>query len=353
VTGGERRRRVGSAPTLADVAARAEVSVSTAARVLRNPDTTVDPALAARVRVAAEELDYVPNVLARTLRGGGPTMVGLVVGDMLDPYYGAIAESITEAAESEHSMVAIVSNMQRSPELELKHCRQLWGHRVSGLILAGGGFDQWTHFAEFERMVTQIRSSGVAVVSLSPRGVDLPTFCVDNVRVGALMAERLLADGHRRIGVLVGPARGEVTQQRLRGATAAIEAAGGEFVAEHGDYSAAAGAQLIRKVIADHPELTGFVAGSDSMAIGVIAGLTAAGLRVPEDVSVVSTGNTQMAGWSSPPLTTVDVRLADCGRAALSYVAAHVGQARKPAARALVPRLVEGGSVAAVRPESA
>jgi LacI family transcriptional regulator len=301
--------------------------------------------------VAADELKYVPNVLARTLRGGGPTMVGLIVGDMLDPYYGAIAESITEAAESEHSMVAIVSNMQRSPELELKHCQQLWGHRVSGLILAGGGFDQWTHFAEFERTVTQIRSSGVAVVSLSPRGVDLPTFCVDNVRVGALMAETLVAAGHRRIGVLVGPPRSEVTQQRLRGATEVIEAAGGEHVVEHGDYSSAAGAQLIGKVLADHPELTGFVVGTDTMAIGVIAGLKSAGLRVPADVSVVSTGNTHMAGWASPPLTTVDVRLAECGRAALSYVAAHVGQGKRAPARVLVPRLVEGGSVAHVRPE--
>jgi LacI family transcriptional regulator len=351
MTGRERSRRVGAAPTLADVARRAEVSVSTAARVLRNPDTTVDPALAARVRVAAEELRYVPNVLARTLRGGGPTMVGLIVGDMLDPYYGAIAESITEAAESEHSMVAIVSNMQRSPELELKHCQQLWGHRVSGLILAGGGFDQWTHAAEFERVVNQIRSSGVAVVSLSPRGVDLPTFCVDNVRVGGLMAQALVSAGHRRIGVLVGPPRSEVTQQRLRGAVEVVAAAGGEHVVEHGDYSSEGGARLVGKVLADHPELTGFVVGTDTMAIGVIAGLKAAGLRVPADVSVVSTGNTHMAGWSSPPLTTVDVRLADCGRAALSYVAAHVGGAKRPAVRALVPRLVAGGSVGPVRSE--
>jgi LacI family transcriptional regulator len=79
------------APTLADVARVAEVSLSTAARVLRDPATKVAPDLVERVRLAARELDYVPNVLARSLRGGTPTMVGLIVGDMLDPYYGAIA----------------------------------------------------------------------------------------------------------------------------------------------------------------------------------------------------------------------------------------------------------------------
>ncbi len=320
--------------------------MSTAARVLRDPQTNVDPELAARVRVAADELEYVPNVLARTLRGGGPTMVGLIVGDMLDPYYGSIAETVTEAAESEHSMVAIVSNMQRSPVLELKHCQQLWGHRVSGLILAGGGFDQWTHFGEFAKTVNHIRRSGVAVVSLAPRGVDLPTFCVDNVRVGALMAETLVGLGHRRVGILVGPPRSEVTQQRLRGAAEVVADAGGESVVKHADYTSEAGARIVREVLEERPDLTGFVVGTDMMAIGVIAGLKAAGRRVPEDVSVVSAGNTHMSTWATPSLTTVDTHIPDCGRAALSYIAAQVGRTKQPAVRALEPRLVTGGSVA-------
>ena len=147
------------APTLNDVARAAGVSLSTAARVLRDPATKVAPDLVERVQLAARELDYVPNVLARSLRGGTQTMVGLIVGDMLDPYYGVIAETVTEAAETAHQMVAIVSNMQRSAELELKHCEQLWQRRVSGLILAGGGFDQHTHFEQLRALILRVQAS--------------------------------------------------------------------------------------------------------------------------------------------------------------------------------------------------
>ena len=81
-------------PTLADVARLAGVSVSTAGRVLRQQDWPVDQAMKERVLAAAAELSYVPNLMARTLRAGGPAMVGLVVGNMLDPYYGEIAEVV-------------------------------------------------------------------------------------------------------------------------------------------------------------------------------------------------------------------------------------------------------------------
>ncbi len=117
--------------TLVEVAKAAGVSVSTAGRVLRDADYHVDPALGERVREAAARLGYVANVLARSLRGGTPGLVGLIVGDMLDPYYAEIAEAVTQHAESTHGLLALVCNMQRDPLLEIKYCRQLWEHRVA------------------------------------------------------------------------------------------------------------------------------------------------------------------------------------------------------------------------------
>src|SRR5690606_34745341 len=103
--------KIPRSPTLADVAKKAGVSVSTAARALGTSRYRVHPGMKQMVLAAAEELGYVPNMLARSLRGGAPTTVGIVLGDILDPYYGEIASVITTQSESAHSMLAIVCNM--------------------------------------------------------------------------------------------------------------------------------------------------------------------------------------------------------------------------------------------------
>ena len=221
-------RRAGS-PTLVDVAREAGVSVSTAGRVLSDGGWPVDAELKERVLAAADRLSYVPNLLARTLRAGRPALVGLVVGNMLDPYYGEIAEAITRHAEASSTMLAMVCNMQRDPVLELKYCRQLWEHRVSGLILAGGGFDQITHHDKLVTILDQMVRSGVVVTTLSPRGIDAPVFSVDNEMVGKMAACELLEHGHRHIGITVGRILNDVRKKRLRGMTAAIQEAGARY----------------------------------------------------------------------------------------------------------------------------
>jgi LacI family transcriptional regulator len=334
-------------PTLQDVARRAEVSTSTAARVLRGTDQSVNAALRERVRSAAREIGYVPNVLARSLRGGGPRMVGLVVGDMLDPYYGAIADAVTRHAESAHGMIALVCNMQRDPLLELRYCHQMWEHRVAGLILAGGGFDQWSHLDRLAQVVEQMTRSGIIVTTLSPRNLPVPTFCVDNVEVGELAAEHLVDAGHRRIGIVLGPVQNEVTQLRLHGVSRRLAAAGVGFRILHTDYTAEAGAKAMHALLACDPTLTGFIGGSDAMATGMVNWLRGAGYAVPRQISVVGIGGTQLAQLCRPRLVTVDVSLAESGRAALDFIAAGTEDGDAVPRQIPPPRLIPGDSVAA------
>ena len=333
------------APTLVEVAAAAGVSVSTAARVLRNADYPVDPALKEQVQAAAAELGYVPNILARNLRAGAPTMIGLVVGDMLDPYYGEIAESITKRAESLHSMLAIVCNMQRDPLLEIKYCQLLWEHRVAGLILAGGGFDQWSHFDRLSSLVQQMTKSGVSVVTLSPRGLETPALCVDNEAVGRAMATYLVKRGHRRIGVLLGPPESETTQLRLRGIINTLSEARAGFHVLHADYNVESGSNAVAVLIKRDPNITGFIVGSSSMAMGVVNWLEQTGRSVPDDVSVIGVGVSRLSAWVTPRLTAVDVSLASCGHAAVDLIASQVNGLPAPSFPEFMIHTVEGASV--------
>ncbi len=205
--------------TLVEVAKKAEVSVSTAARVLRNSDYRVDDKLKERVNAAAKAVGYVPNLVARRLRGGKQGVVGLVIGDMLDAHYGMIAESVTERAETAHSTFAIVCNMQRDPLLEIKYLRKLLEYRVDGIILAGGGFDQWTHQEALTETIEEIKRSGTIVASLMPRNIKVPVFSADNEAIGITKAKFIVQNGHTRIGILLGPARNEMTKLRMQSMT--------------------------------------------------------------------------------------------------------------------------------------
>ncbi|QGY79273.1 LacI family DNA-binding transcriptional regulator [Sphingorhabdus lacus] len=337
--------RAAKAPTLKDVAAQAGVSLATAGRVLRNETYPVDKVLAERVRQVAITLGYVPNVIARSLRGGAPSMVGLIIGDMVEPYYAEIAEAITQHAEATHKALAIVCNMQRDPLLELKYCQQLWEHRVSGLVLAGGGFDQQEHKEALRALLSRMVQSGVIVTALSPRDLGIPEFAVDNVVVGRMMAEELTKHGHRKIGIISGPPQSPVTQLRVSGAIEAIEKVGGEYEVTNSTLNPGAGAAAVERLVSIRPDLTGFIVGSGSIALGVMRKLRELGRQIPRDASVVTVGNTRLAEWSDPPLVTIDIRLADCGRQALDYIHNKLKGLEAKDAVSMSVRVTNGASV--------
>jgi LacI family transcriptional regulator len=272
-------------------------------------------------------------------------MVGLVVGSMIDPYYGAIAEAVTMRCETVGSMAAIVTNMQRDPLLEIQRCRQLRQHRVAGLVLAGGGFDQVTHYSEFASEIGAMSRAGITVVSLSPRGISIPTFCVDNERVSELMATRLVERGHQTLGVLMGPQQSETTQQRTAGVLRVLRAAGVEWELLNSGYSRESGHEAILSLLRRSPDITGVIVGADSLAIGVIEQLREGGYRVPTDVSVISIGNTIFGQLIEPNLSTVDVSLAACAKTAVDYIAERV-EGRIPVGWADFPiKMIDGGTI--------
>jgi LacI family transcriptional regulator len=336
----------GTAPTLADIARVAGVSVSTAGRVMRQQDWPVDEELKKRVLAAASELSYVPNVMARTLRAGAPALVGLVVGNMLDPYYGEIAEAVTRHAEATSKMLVMVCNMQRDPTLELDYCRRLWEHRVAGLILAGGGFDQFSHNGELAELLGRMERSGVVITTLSPRDIDVAAFCIDNEEAGRIAAAALVEAGHRRVGILTGAIQNRVVEQRISGIRSVFSQAGAEYRLADPGFGQDWAIDAVSHLFEVDPDISGIVAVSSATSVNVLQAVVAAGRRVPEDVSVVSIGGAMLGEWGAPQLTRVDIALDDCGRGALDYIAARVNGGDPSGPEAYPPRLIRGLSVA-------
>jgi LacI family transcriptional regulator len=255
---------------------------------------------------------------------------------------------VTRYAEAAHPMMAMVCNMQRDPLLELKYCRQLWEHRVAGLILAGGGFDQLTHRDDLATILDQMIKSGVVVTLLSPRELDAPQFCVDNRLVGKMAAAELIRHGHRHVGIAIGRVQNLVRRQRLDAMMAAFDAAGVRHIVLEPTLAAAPEA-AISDSLAKHRGITGLVASTHMISMGIINEVQRVGLSVPDDISVVAIGNAKLVEWSTPRLTHIDLNLETCGHAALDFIAARVSGHARAAEPTVLPTLVPGDSVIAPR----
>jgi LacI family transcriptional regulator len=332
-------------PRLSDVARQAGVSVSTAARVLRDGPNRVNPELAARVVATAESLGYTTNLMARGLRAGSPPLLGLMVGDMLDPYFAAISESITLEAD-DLGLAAMVANMRRDPLREIELLRRFLQHRVSGVVLSGGGYDQDTHRDELAKTVATLERAGCHIASLSDRGLGVPTFGVDNEAVGRLAARTILNMGHADVAVVYAPPRSEVTRDRRAATMAELEDAGASVTEIVSSYTREAGLDAARRVFEQHNHVwpSAVIAGSDSLAVGILAHLRSRGIRVPEQVSVIGVGDTYHA--ESVRLSTIAVALDARSRAAVKHLAALVAGETSRGGLTAEPYLVDRGSIA-------
>lgn len=331
---------------MVDVAKKAQVSVSTAARVLRNSGYPVGPKLKARVDAAAKTVGYVPNLVARRLRGGRQGIVGLVIGDMLDAHYGMIAESVTKWAETAHSTFAIVCNMQRDPLLEIKYLRKLLEYRVDGIILAGGGFDQWTHHGTLAETVDELKRSGIVVASLMPRDIQVPVFSANNQEIGITKAKFIVENGHTKIGILLGPARNNMTMQRMQAMTSYLSGHMVDYAIANIDSTPEAGALGAAEMLARNPDFSALICGSDAIAFGVINHLRGEGIDIPGRISVMGLGNTRLASLCTPRLTTVEMNFDRAGIAALDFIMAHDAAASDAPGEVVPHSIVIGESFA-------
>lgn len=283
-------------PTLAEVAAAAGVSLSTASRALR-PDGSVHELTRRRVRAAARRLGYEPNRLARSLRTRASSFAGVIVPDIGVGFYARAVKGAQDALERAGYEV-ILMNTERQASREAAALRTLLAHRVDGVLLAtSGGFTDTPRvpIVFFDNLVAGAGAGHVAKAN----------------REGmALLVDHLLAHGHESIAYVGGPPHFTSGIERLEGFRAAMAGAGLEVPSEHlcfGDdvWSVESGRDAMADLLASTARPTAIVAAGDTLAVGAIHAVRELGLRVPEDVAVVSFDDPFFADLLDPPITAL------------------------------------------------
>lgn len=286
--------------SIRDVARHASVSVATVSHVV-NGTRNVTPETAARVRRAIEELGYRPNSLARSLRRGTTHTIGLLVPDNANPFF-AEAARVVEDEGFQAGYSVILCNSSGSEAREKVYIDVLLSKQVDGLILISSS----AHLAGLRRVL----NANVPVVALDREipGASITQILVDQWQGGYLAGDYLISLGHRQIAVITGPNATSSSARRLKGFRHVLARAGvplDERKVIPGDFRFGGGQSAIRELLARGQEFTAVFAANDLMAMGAIHALHEAGLKVPEDVSVLGFDDIPYAETAMPPITTI------------------------------------------------
>ena len=339
------------AVSVKEVAALADVSVGTVSNVLNWPER-VAPATRQRVEAAIAELGFVRNEAARALRAGRSSSLGLVVLDVANPFFTDVAAGVEAVADTRDMTIALC-NSGDDPDREKRHLARLAEQRVQGVLITP--VDD-----ESEQLRTLVqRGVPVVLVDRTARGRSRCSVSVDDVEGGRQVGDHLVACGHKRIAFVGGPLHIRQVADRRRGLLARLDDAGRELVAvETAALSLAEGRAAADRVVAAPPRRrpTALACANDLLALGLLQGLVAAGVRVPEDIAIVGYDDIAFAAAATVPLTSVRQPRELLGRTAAELLLEEIEAPGRHKHRQVQfsPELVvrastSGGSVAAAR----
>jgi LacI family transcriptional regulator len=302
--------------TIRDVAKAAGVHPATASRALdpRLPGR-ISAETTERVQRAAAALGYVVDPVGRSLRTQRSATIGVLVPDLLNPFYPPVLRGIEYALRSS-GFEALIASTDNDVGREAELLEVFRGRRCEGYLIATASRQDATVAELMRRHVPLVLVNRLA-------GTAAPSVTSDDARgIGEAVAH-LRGLGHTAIAHLTGPLRISVTGTREAAFRAALLEAGiavrEQWIVRADEYTAAAGERACRALLAE-PEVTAILAGNDMLAVGCYAALDRAGLRCPQDVSLVGINNMPLAEWLRPSLTTVAIDQEEMGTQAARLI---------------------------------
>lgn len=332
------------AVTIRDVGARAGVSQATAARALGGYGH-VSAAVHTRVKQAAVELGYVPNSVARALASGITHAVGLVVSDIENPFFSAVARGMSNVLDdSGHTL--LLANSDEDLDRERVAIEALRARQVDSLVVVPSSASASPHLRA---------AAADAPLVLLDRTI--PRLAVDSVTVdnkgGARRAvEHLIEHGHRRIGLVSDEPDISTSAERLAGYRAALLGAGiavDEHLISLGGPTPEEGYRAARRVLEAPDRPTALFTANNFMTLGAMRAMRDLDLKVPRDLSLVGFDDLEWTTLVDPPLTVVAQPATELGEAAARRVLARLaGADGRPRRVRLETKLIIRASCASI-----
>jgi LacI family transcriptional regulator len=328
------------AVTMKDIARDLGIAIITVSKVMRNKDD-VSEETRKRVLERVKELNYTPNLAARALVTGRSNLIGLVVPDLLHTFFAEIAKSLSNSLIKKDYHL-IVATSDEDPELEERTVNRLLGRKLDALIVASA--------CTTSEMFKRIQHHGPPLVLIDRRFHDLDTNYVgaDDEMIGITAAEHLIEIGCKRIAHLRGPEtsagigrlngyRKTVAKYKLKSLPGYVVALGTVDV-----HSTERGAELTKQLLGLNPRPDGIFAYNDPLAIGAIEAILDAGLRVPEDVAVIGSGNLYYDAKLRIPLSSIDQHTEQIGERTARLTLSLLGSKTRPRNKVVIiqPELV-------------
>ena len=322
---------------LKDIATDLGVSVVTVSKVLRN-HSDISEETRARVMQRMKELNYHPNLAARALVTGKSYMIGLVVPDLLHPFFAEVAKGLTKILR-EKGYCLVIASSEEDPQLERQEIEQLLGRRVDALVVAS----TQTDLASFE--YAQANNTPYVLIDRYLEAQQANFIGVDDEKAGYIATMHLVEQGCKKIAHIRGP-HGSTAQGRETGYRRALTEAGLPFQIQEtasGDADADSGGyKAMQKLLEGRDRPDAVFCYTDPTAISGLRALFEAKIKVPEDIAVIGVGNLSYSGLLRVPLSSVDQDSAALGeeaaRMALRLIDSKVKL--RPQKVLLEPRLV-------------
>ena len=334
--------------TIKAVADRAQVSTATVSRVM-NGTATVSPDTAERVQMAIKALNFYPDTNARALGSGRSNLFGLIISDITNPFFPELVKAFEDIAVSHRQDVLIGNTNYDQGRMQICVQRMLQ-RRVDGVAIMTSEMD--------DKLVEDFSRREIPLVFLdaATAGPGVSSVQIDYSAGIDEAVEHLIAFGHRRIAFISGPLRLQSAQMRYK---AFVESAvhdhldsDSRLMAE-GNHKVDGGHDAMARILSSGVAPTAVMASNDLTAMGAISAIAEAGLRVPNDISVIGYDDIQLSAFTMPPLTTVSLPRADIATAAfraLWTAISSTGQKPVTGTNCLVtPRLVVRGSTGPVK----
>ncbi|NRB24661.1 MAG: LacI family DNA-binding transcriptional regulator [Shewanella sp.] len=281
-----------------DIALIAGVSNATVSRAFREPQK-VSQKTRDKVMLAAKNVGFTPSSLGASLKQGRSYNIVVLVPDITNPYFSPIVRAMEQAANARGYSV-LLGDTQDCPDRERSYAKMVKSKQADGIIINS---QRLPLDLDFEQELLPIVSTSELV-----ENDRIYRIGVDNIAIGKLATEHLLALGHTRIAVVSGNEPLRSCQDRLLGYKLALAEANIAFdpaLVYYTQYSTATGAKAAEKIVADIPNISAIFSFGDLISIGILHVLHKMNYQVPQQVSLISIDDISLAMYCTPPLTTV------------------------------------------------